>query len=124
MDRSELLALADRERHALERPRVHCCTASGCLAGGAAAVKDRLRAAAGDRAAVVGVGCLGLCGRGPLVEVAPGAGREPQLFEGVTPASAPSVAAALGGGTPDAPRCDTAHPFFASQRKIVCAASG
>jgi bidirectional [NiFe] hydrogenase diaphorase subunit len=124
MDRSDLLALADRERRAMDGPRVHCCTASGCLAGGAEAVKERLSATAGNRAGVVGVGCLGLCGRGPLVEVSRGGVEEPLLFECVTPDVAPSLFAILDGGTPGAARCDTSHPFFASQRKIVCESSG
>jgi bidirectional [NiFe] hydrogenase diaphorase subunit len=124
MDRSELLAIADRERRSLEKPRVHCCTASGCLAGGSEAVKDRLVSAAAGRVPVVGVGCLGLCGRGPLVEVGRGPGKETTLFEHVTLAVAPSILAALDGGTPEATRCDTSHPFFASQKKIVCVTSG
>jgi bidirectional [NiFe] hydrogenase diaphorase subunit len=124
MDRSELLALADRERQALEKPRLHCCTASGCLAGGSDKVKDRLEAAADGRVPVVGVGCLGLCGNGPLVELSRGPAREALMFERVTPETAPSILAALDGGTPDAPRCDTSAPFFASQQKIVCATSG
>ncbi len=124
MDRSDLLTLADRERRELEKPRVRCCTASGCLAGGSAEVKERLAAASAGRVPVVGVGCLGLCGRGPLVEVSPGHDHAPTLYEGVSPASAPSLLAVLDGGTPDAVRCDTSHPFFASQKKIVCEASG
>jgi bidirectional [NiFe] hydrogenase diaphorase subunit len=124
MDRAELLALADRERHQLEKPRVHCCTASGCLAGGSAAVKEAMTAAARGRVPVVGVGCLSLCGRGPLVEVSRGPAQEHQLFEAVTPEQGPSILTTLEGGTPDAKRCDTSHPFFASQQKIVCAGSG
>jgi bidirectional [NiFe] hydrogenase diaphorase subunit len=124
MDRSELLAAADKARHALQMPRVHCCTASGCLAGGSANVLDRLRTAAGGQVPVVGVGCLGLCGRGPLVEVNPGPGRQAVLFEHVTPESAADVVAAAGGALPDLPRCDTSQPFFSSQHKVVCAGSG
>jgi bidirectional [NiFe] hydrogenase diaphorase subunit len=124
MDRAELLSLADRERHLLDKPRVHCCMASGCLAGGSAAVKEAMTAAARGRVPVVGVGCLSLCGRGPLVELSRGTTAGSELFEAVTPEKAPSILAALDGGTPGAKRCDTSHPFFASQHKIVCAASG
>jgi bidirectional [NiFe] hydrogenase diaphorase subunit len=124
MDRSELLALADRERRSLEKPRIRCCTASGCIATGAEGVRDRLKEASNGRLPVVGVGCLGLCGRGPLVEVDRGPDRDSILFESVTAEAAPSLLAALDGGTPNVPRCDTSHPFFTSQRKIVCATSG
>jgi bidirectional [NiFe] hydrogenase diaphorase subunit len=124
MERSELLALAERERHLLDRPRIRCCTASGCIASGSEAVKDRLTTASANKVPVVGVGCHGLCGRGPLVEVDHGPGRGTILFEGVTADSAPALMAALDGGNPDVARCDLSHPFFASQRKIVCENSG
>jgi bidirectional [NiFe] hydrogenase diaphorase subunit len=125
MDRNELQGIADRERASWKPARVRCCTASGCLATGGLAVRQALEQAVGrrelgDRVDVVGVGCLGLCGRGPLVAVDPGGG----LFERVTPADAPSILDALDGGPVSAPRCDTGHPFFTSQLKIATATSG
>lgn len=74
----------------------------------------------GDRVQVVGVGCLGLCGCGPLVETAPSG----DLYEKVTPADAPSIIAALEGGSATPGKLDQRHPFFASQMKIVCETSG
>ncbi len=125
MDYAELNQLGQKERASWKKVRVHCCTASGCLAADSANDKKALDKAvadnkAGDRVQVVGVGCLGLCGRGPLVETDPSG----DLYEKVTPETAPSIIAALDGGTPVPSRLDAAHPFFASQTKIVCETSG
>src|SRR5688572_3691833 len=92
MDRTELNDLARRHAEARKPARLHCCTASGCLATGAGEVKKSLEQAVtkrgvGDRVGVVGVGCLGLCGRGPLVGLSPSGA----LFEQVTPQQADSV---------------------------------
>src|SRR5450755_1223871 len=99
MDRVELNELAETERSSWKGVRVHCCTASGCVAADSLNVEKSLRGAVadrklGDRVQVVGVGCLGLCGRGPLVKVAatqpaPDARGEQiggDLYEKVTPA--------------------------------------
>jgi bidirectional [NiFe] hydrogenase diaphorase subunit len=125
MDYAELHQLGQKERASWKKVRVHCCTASGCLAADSANVKKALDKAvadgkAADRVQVVGVGCLGLCGRGPLVETNPSG----DLYEKVTPETAPSIIAALDGGTAAPSRLDAAHPFFASQTKIVCETSG
>ena len=125
MDFAELYQLGEKERGSWKATRVHCCTASGCLAADSLNVKKALQKAVADhglwdRVQVVGVGCLGLCGRGPLVETAPSG----DLYEQVTPEKAPSIVAALDGGTPAAARLDATHPFFASQTKIVCETSG
>ncbi len=125
MDRGELADLARRERESWKPARLHCCAASGCLATGAGDVQKAMRQAVadrgiGDRVQVVGVGCLGLCGRGPLVELAPDGG----LFERVSAADAPSLVGAAVGETPRPARLDTTHPFFSSQVKVVCETSG
>src|SRR5271166_4297048 len=125
MDRNDLPGIADQERASWKPVRVRCCTASGCLAAGSLTVKSALEQSAGqrrlgDRIDVVGVGCLGLCGRGPLVAVDPGG----DLFERVTPADAPSILNALDGGPVAAPRCDARQPVFTSQLKIATESSG
>jgi bidirectional [NiFe] hydrogenase diaphorase subunit len=125
MDRNELADLARRERDANEGVRLHCCTASGCLATGSGEVKKAMERSAADRGlqdrvSVVGVGCLGLCGRGPLVALAPGG----TLFEKVNADTAGSLVGAAVGETPKANQLDTAHPFFSGQLKIVCETSG
>lgn len=125
MTRSELADMARREKEARQGARLHCCTASGCLASGAGDVKKSLDKAVadrglGDRVRVVGVGCLGLCGRGPLVELAPAGA----LFERVSAPAAASLVGAAVGETPQCGQVDTGLPFFTAQLKIVCATSG
>jgi bidirectional [NiFe] hydrogenase diaphorase subunit len=46
------------------------------------------------------------------------------LYEQVTPATAPSIVAGLDGRTASANSLDTRHPFFSSQLKIACENSG
>jgi bidirectional [NiFe] hydrogenase diaphorase subunit len=125
MERNELVELGRREREAWRPARLHCCTASGCLAGGAGAVRSAMQQAVADRGLagrvqVVGVGCPGLCGRGPLVELAP----DGALFEKVSAADAPSLVGSTVGEAPRAAQLDRDHPFFRSQLKIVCENSG
>jgi bidirectional [NiFe] hydrogenase diaphorase subunit len=125
MDRADLHTLADRERDSWKPIRIGCCVASGCQATGSEEVRKALEQTVaeqqlGDRVQVVGVGCLGLCGQGPLVRLSP----PDALFSQVTPASAPSLVGTLTGATPSAPQLDLKHPFFASQHKIVCQTSG
>jgi bidirectional [NiFe] hydrogenase diaphorase subunit len=125
MDRSDLDQIAEKEQAARKPFRARCCTASGCLAAGGANVKRTLDQAVeegklGDRVEVVGVGCLGLCGRGPLVRLDPA----DDLFERVTPADAPSILNALDGGAVACPRGDANHPFFTSQQRIATETSG
>src|SRR5450755_877243 len=117
MDRVELNELAEKERSSWKNVRVHCCTASGCVAADSLNVEKSLRQAVadrklGDRVQVVGVGCLGLCGCGPLVEVASNARAGSgggELYEKVTPADAPSIIAALDGGSAVPAKLDQSH---------------
>src|SRR5512139_875836 len=125
MDLAELLEIAERERKARKAIRLRCCLAAGCLSSEGGAVKaalDQAVAAAGlaDSVDVVGVGCLGLCSQGPLVQVDPLG----TLYERVTPADAPSIVAALTAGTATARQGDPQQPFFARQLPIVLENSG
>src|SRR5262245_25185239 len=105
MELSDLLGIADEERRSLPATQVRCCVAAGCVSSGAGAVLERLQGAVRDgglegSVRVAGVGCMRLCGRGPLVGVEPAGA----LYEHVTPQSAPSIVAALGGGEAEAQR--------------------
>ena len=76
MDRNDLREIAEKQRGSRKPIRVRCCTASGCAAVGAVNVKKTLEESVADhkltdRVEVLGVGCLGLCGRGPLVQMDP-----------------------------------------------------
>ncbi|MEB3337643.1 MAG: (2Fe-2S) ferredoxin domain-containing protein, partial [Leptolyngbyaceae bacterium] len=69
MDLSELLEVAEAQRAKRKSIRVHCCTSTGCRAASSVEVLSNLQGAVadqglGDRIDVVGVGCMGFCGRG------------------------------------------------------------
>ncbi|MBD2422862.1 NADH-ubiquinone oxidoreductase-F iron-sulfur binding region domain-containing protein [Cyanobium sp. FACHB-13342] len=78
-----------------------CCDATACRAAGAAALRQRLEAEVGAER-VKPVGCLRLCGQGPLAAADHDDGRS-ELF----------------GGVAGERRLDWAHPFFALQRPVV-----
>lgn len=125
MELTELLEVAEKERNAQKSIRIHCCTSTGCQAANSLLVKKRMEEAVdsaglGDRVQVVGVGCMGFCGMGPIVEVEP----ETTVYEKVTPETAPSIIEALNGGEAKALKGDPNHPFFARQLKIVREHSG
>lgn len=120
MDLTELLEIARVEKERQKSIRIHCCTSMGCQAASSLAVKNNLDNAVkelglGDRVEVVGVGCMGLCGRGPLVQIDPAE----TLYEEVTPEEAASIIDAIDGGEAKAPKGDPQNPFFARQMRIV-----
>lgn len=125
MDLTELLDIADAEKQRQRTIRVHCCTSTGCRAANSLDVLRNMQTAVedanlGDRIEVVGVGCMGFCGRGPLVQVDP----DETLYEEVIPEEASSIIDAINGGDAKPMRGDVQHPFFARQVKIVRQHSG
>lgn len=120
MDLNELLTIAEEEKKKHKSIRVHCCTSSGCRAANSLSVKKNLdnalqESGLSDRVEVVGVGCMGFCGRGPLVQIDP----EDTFYEEVNPEDAPSIIDALSGGVAKARQGDSQHPFFSRQMRIV-----
>lgn len=125
MDIADLYRIAEEERTCRKPKRIRCCTAAGCQSSGAEAVMKSLEnaIAAADltnKVEVSSVGCLRLCGRGPLVAVDP----EQQLYELVTPEDASSLVAGITGAAITAQSCDPQQPFFAGQQPIVLENSG
>jgi len=125
MELTELLEIGEKERKQQKNIRVHCCTSTGCQAANSLLVKKEMEQAVvanglSDRVQVVGVGCMGFCGMGPIVEIEP----QDTLYEKVTPEQAPSIIEALNGGETTALKGDPNHPFFAKQLKIVRENSG
>ena len=120
MELADLLAIADAERASRPPIEVRCCVAAGCVSAGSAAVLAGLKKAVtdaglGDRVRAVGVGCMRLCSRGPLVAVDP----DGALYQEVTAEAAPSVVAGLTGGEVWAERLDPHGPFFSRQASVV-----
>ncbi|MFO0930918.1 MAG: hypothetical protein U0736_28470 [Gemmataceae bacterium] len=97
MDLAELNELAEAERQA--RSVIRSAAARRRLSSDGQAVRRLVRAVAEarltDRVHVASVGCMRLCCEGPLVQVDP----DGPLYEKVTPGDAPSIVAALNGGT-------------------------
>lgn len=130
MDLSELEAIATRDRQQHRKTAIRCCTVGGCASANAAAVKERLEEAVteagmGSSIEVCGVGCMGLCSRGPLVQVQP----QGTLYDRVEPERAAAIVNGLKD--PDStvavepsPYQPHAHPFFTSQYRIVLENSG
>jgi bidirectional [NiFe] hydrogenase diaphorase subunit len=116
------LAETQRERQAAFTHRVFVCSAAGCASCGGSAVQKafatELRARNLDKQiSVVGTGCMGLCGEGPLVRVTP----DDVLYQHVDEKAVGKIVTDhLAGGAPvDECRVDTTAPFFSSQMKIV-----
>lgn len=112
----------ERTRQAAFSRRILYCAAAGCVSCGSTATRDALKAelvAAGldGSCEVVPTGCLGLCGRGPLVKVTP----DETLYADVSPDAARRIVTGhIAGGTPVAEHAlDTSAPFFAEQTKVV-----
>ncbi|NEP88646.1 MAG: NADH-quinone oxidoreductase subunit L [Okeania sp. SIO2C2] len=120
MDYQDLLDIAETEKNRQKSIRVHCCTSTGCQAANSVDVMKNMKNAvktAGleERVEVVGVGCMGFCGRGPLVQIDP----DDTLYEEVEPENAASIIDALNGGTTEVIKGDSQHPFFSHQLRIV-----
>jgi bidirectional [NiFe] hydrogenase diaphorase subunit len=121
----DLIEIAEKRKLIRKEICVRCCMSAGCLSSRSAEIKAVLDKAVeekglADRVEVRRVGCMGLCGPGPLVSVEP----DNLLYEHVTPESAPSIIEALFGGTAQAERCDPQQPFFARQTLVVRANGG
>ena len=75
----DLRELAEKEqaRQAEYEHRILYCSSAGCVSSGCDAVKNELKKAIGEldlskKCEMIGTGCLGLCGEGPLVFVSSG----------------------------------------------------
>jgi bidirectional [NiFe] hydrogenase diaphorase subunit len=116
------MAEKERERQGRFSHRVLTCAAAGCISCGGEAVRDALRSALKEKGLekqveVLGTGCMGLCGRGPMLKVQP----DDTLYIDVdAPAARRIVEEHLGAGTPVREHViPVEDPFFATQQRIV-----
>lgn len=96
---------------------IRVCTAAGCKSSGASEVKaaiDEEAKKCSGTCRVVGVGCMGLCVEGPLVQT-----DDETMFGRVEPGDAPKVVEALSAPVLEDKRVDLEQPFFASQKRVV-----
>ena len=117
---SDLLQIKEKELAARKKITLRCCMAAGCMSSDAKGVKRQLEksvADAGlqDQVEVRGVGCMKLCCEGPLVQAAP----LNSLYIKVTAENAPSIVAALQGGSTAVAQTDPGAAFFKKQLSII-----
>jgi len=108
------------------RARIFCCAGTPCLATDSEAVKKAFEALVGQTpdVEVRESGCIGLCGRAPMVRVESTDGSD-ALYESVTPDLVPRLVATLTEeASPPEQLLDQQTPFFTRQVRIVTANAG
>jgi bidirectional [NiFe] hydrogenase diaphorase subunit len=122
MKPEELQNIAESRREAQQQlaHEVRVCQGTSCLSHHSDEIRKALTSEAQQRdmkrtCEVKGVGCMGLCSRGPLVSVA----SEDVLYQGVSEQDAPAIMEHLGSGPLEHLHCPTDIPFFTHQQKIV-----
>ncbi|NJP06429.1 MAG: NADH-quinone oxidoreductase subunit L [Chloroflexaceae bacterium] len=123
----ELTELAHKEQTDAQQwqHQIHVCTATGCLSAQSDQVYTALTREVRDRGMdktcrVKGVGCLGLCSAGPLVQVNPAG----TLYQHVQVDDVPELVQSLKHSPVERLVCSTDIPFFQQQVKIVLANAG
>lgn len=124
MTLEDLRELAEKEqsRQQLFRNRVLYCSAAGCISCGGNATRDALKGALKEKGIdkeveVLGTGCMGLCGEGPLVKI----DSDGTLYQNVDDTAAKEIIRQhLGQGNKvQKYLVDDTAPFFTSQLKVV-----
>ena len=128
MNLEELKQIAETEQAAVSplEHTVRVCVAASCLSSRSDQVKAALESevkAHGleHKCRIKGVGCMGLCAAGPLVEVA---GEHSTMYQAVTVEDAGAIVGSLGKEAVTALVLPTDQPFFSNQKKIVLENSG
>jgi bidirectional [NiFe] hydrogenase diaphorase subunit len=117
-----LQEIAKTETAAVESYRyiLNVCIAAGCLSCRSDAVRNALeeevrRQGKEKECRVRGVGCLGLCAAGPLIQVSP-----PEVvYRSLAPSDASDILESLGGAPVSRLAISIEQPFFSRQKKIV-----
>ncbi|MBX2991043.1 MAG: SLBB domain-containing protein [Bacteroidetes bacterium] len=116
------VAEKELERQKSLKNRVLYCSAAGCVSCGSEATRDAFKASLKEKGLekeieVIGSGCMGLCGEGPLVKIA----SDDTLYQNVDEAAAEKIVHQhlIDGKKVDEYALDPANPFFSSQLKIV-----
>lgn len=104
---------------------VNVCAAAGCVSAGSDDLITSLKSSVKEKGLqseclVRGVGCLGLCSKGPLVTV----DHDKVMYEQVKSEHAEKIVNSLDKKPVSSIVCDTSIPFFARQTKIVLENSG
>ena len=120
----DLQELAEQEQQRQQKftHRIMYCAAAGCVSCGSQNIRDMIKKALQEKnlaakAEVIGTGCMGLCGEGPLVKILP----DDALYQRVDEPTARRIVEEhlVAGRKVEDHLVDTSHPFFAEQVKIV-----
>ncbi len=127
IDYEDLLQIASDEKAAQQqyRHRLNVCMSTGCLASGSDAIKARLedevkQSGRQGTCKIKGVGCMGLCGSGPLVSIE----TQNVLYHSVEESDAPAIIEHLDAHPLRHLQIATDSPFFRRQVHIVRENSG
>ena len=120
------LAAVERERQTADLISINVCNAASCQSMQSEAIIKsladavKLQAPSPGKCVVRQVGCLGLCGAGPVVSVEPTG----LLYQRVTPNDAGEIVEAVRGPAVERIKLDPQLPFFQRQHRIVLENSG
>jgi bidirectional [NiFe] hydrogenase diaphorase subunit len=129
-ERFEEIIAKEAEAEQAAKHTVKVCVAAGCLSSQSDDVKDALQKGAeehGHSCKVKGVGCMGLCSQGPLVEVEEhhdDGQTSKVMYQNVKSDDAPEILESLDKEPVERLVCPTDVPFFQRQTKIALENSG
>ena len=116
----DLTRKAQKERE-LARHEIRICTAAGCMSTGAdkvlQAFRDEIKKRDMNDCLVKGVGCMGPCAGGPVVQIHP----EATMYHKVSPDDVPAIVDSLDSSPYSKKVVSSDTPFFTHQHKIVLA---
>ena len=103
---------------------VNVCVAAGCLSSHSDQTLEGFKKSAKEKGVdkkikIRGVGCMGLCAAGPLVEIRDSAEKAEVMYQSVQGSDAAEVLDQVGKSPIKRLVCDTSIPFFTKQFKIV-----
>lgn len=112
------IAEADAYEHT-----VRVCISRSCLSSQSEKLKAELEHAVAEHdphhtCKVKGVGCMGLCSKGPWVSVE-SKGKDPVLYGNLTSADVPEIVESIGKESVERLAINTNIPFFKAQKRIV-----
>lgn len=125
LDKLSEITEIEKEADAQYEHSIHVCMAAGCLSTGSQLIKESLEKEIANSGLerwcqVKGVGCLGLCSAGPLVEVKP----DQKIYGNVSVDDVQTLIGSLGEGSAEHLELPADAPFFTRQTRIVLENSG
>lgn len=120
MTSKDIFEIADNRKKIEEKykEKIHVCCAAGCLSSRSDTVKEtiikEIKKKKGNYL-VKGVGCLGLCAKGPLISL----GSKGEIYHNVTPENAKEIIDNFDTKNLKDNKFPKDFPFFSRQKKIV-----